>query len=80
MAMAASVAHAARAEQPQNPVTGKSLTDPQRHGRMLVPGTGELRRFEVLGVCVPVMTGFWIRVTRFTSQLQWVGVSSAAEP
>ena len=29
------LAHSAGAEQPQNPVSGERLTDPQRHGRML---------------------------------------------
>ena len=29
------LAHSAGAKQPQNPVTGEGLTDPQRHGRML---------------------------------------------
>jgi hypothetical protein len=29
------LAHSARAQQPQNPVPGEHLTDPQRHGHML---------------------------------------------
>ena len=29
------LAHSAGTQQPQNPVPGEGLTDPQRHGRML---------------------------------------------
>ena len=43
------LAHSAGAEQPQNPVSGEGLPNPQRHGRMLVADVGVLRHFSVPG-------------------------------
>lgn len=53
------LAHPPGTQQPQNPVTGESLTDPQRHGRMLAAAIAvpDHFRYRARGPAGPVANG-----------------------